>query len=116
MAAICHRGDGFEEALLGCVEGTVAEFLAAEGLAAADLDRVVLPFRLARFRATVLRGLGFGPHLLAFPRGGGGDPFTSAVADALECGLRVGRGERVLFVEAGAGIVVVCALYGGGEP
>jgi amino acid adenylation domain-containing protein len=111
-----ERDPAYEEHLLESIPQVVLELLESEGLKAADIHAVFPPQMSSSFTADLVRRLRLPTASCITPcdDDGGPDWYTSS----LPCALRrafdselIHSGETGLFIQAGAGIQVGCALY-----
>ncbi len=97
---------------MDCIGVTVAEFLRRIGVALADLRWLLLPQRSAGFVGRVADHLAFPHARVIFAADGEQDYFTSSLAHTFsQVHATLSGGDRLLIVEAAAGIQVTCALY-----
>ena len=111
--AVHQTTERFDDAIARSVVRAVREFLAAEDANIPDFARVILPQRSVASVTALGRELGVSAERLVVLPDRGGSDFTSGLANAFAAMGTPKPGERILIVEAAAGVVVSCAIYVG---
>lgn len=108
-----ERDDALDELLVECIAGTVDTLMAAEKLGGSDLSAVLPPQISPAFIDRLAARLAW-PREQFVDVSAAGDLFTSGLAHGYAHLQKAGlppRGSRALFISAGAGLQVGCALY-----
>ena len=108
------RDARLEDLYLDAIPGAVAECLALEGIALADVDLVIAPQISPAFVGRLAGALGVDPARCVDATVAGTDLFTSSVPFALRAATEAGHGnpgEIALAIAVGSGIQVACAIY-----